>query len=77
MKMHIIVIICIILVSLGLGLFVPVLSFADGIALAAVGLAVYAAVRYRAKRKKSGCCGCCGECAGCANYKNCQNKTEE
>ncbi|MCM1382820.1 MAG: hypothetical protein NC085_08815 [Muribaculaceae bacterium] len=69
MKKQIIVIICIILAALSAGLFVPALSLADGVALAAVGLAVYAAVRYRKKRKKSGCNGCCGQCSHCGNCK--------
>ena len=80
MKKHIIVIICIILVCAAAGIFVPSLSFADCAALSTVAFAVYAAIVYTVKRKKSGkCCGCCMNCAGCQSYGNCksENKTEE
>ena len=80
MKKHIIVIICIILVFVAAGIFVPSLSFADCAALSAVAFAVYAAIVYTIKRKKQGkCCGCCMNCQGCANYGQCksENKTEE
>ncbi|MDE7288934.1 MAG: hypothetical protein K2N71_05440 [Oscillospiraceae bacterium] len=80
MKKHIIVIICIILVCAGAGIFVPSLSFADCAALSAVAFAVYAAIVYTVKRKKQGkCCSCCMNCACCQNYGNCksENKTEE
>lgn len=79
MKKHIIVIICIILALICAGLFVPALSVADGIALAAIGLAVYGAALYTLRRKKhdcGGCSGCCGCCMNCASRES-ENKTEE
>lgn len=77
MKKHIIVIICIILVCTAAGIFVPLLSPVDCIALAVVAFALYAAIVYTVKRRKQGkCCGCCAGCPMCGSCKS-ENKTEE
>lgn len=78
MKKHIFVIICITLVFVLAGLFVPSLSFADCAALSVVAFALYAAIVYTVKRKKrgGGCCGCCADCPMCGSCKS-ENKTEE